>query len=189
MTRHSSTSGVDQVRAGVAKRGLDSAPAGVSWDVPELCIRVDGDFAVAWGLNRMEAQLADGTQIESWSRGTRVFARRDGQWTMFHQHVSYPLRSPHRPGQNRFAALTFAGRWPRCRKPNRNRAALCGSSGGDWSRWTLFRRCLVTQPKTSLLCGIARSVAYRVDALKGASRGSRSGRRDSGRETTRGHVP
>ncbi len=81
--------GVDQVRD-ACKRGLDSAPAGVRWDVPDLSIRVDGDLAVAWGLNRMEAELADGTHVESWSRGTRAFAHCDGQWTMIHQHVSYP---------------------------------------------------------------------------------------------------
>jgi ketosteroid isomerase-like protein len=81
--------GVDQVRA-ICKRGLDSAPGGVGWDVPELFIRVEGDLAVAWGLNHMVAQLVDGTRVESWSRGTRVFAYRDGQWTMVHQHVSYP---------------------------------------------------------------------------------------------------
>ncbi|KAA6224470.1 hypothetical protein CP973_16690 [Streptomyces albofaciens JCM 4342] len=27
---------------------------------------------------------------ESWSRGTRVFQRRDGEWQMIHQRVSYP---------------------------------------------------------------------------------------------------
>ena len=45
-----------------------------------------GDLAVAWGLNRM---TLDGT--ENWSRGTRVFARRDVRWQMIHQHVSFPL--------------------------------------------------------------------------------------------------
>jgi ketosteroid isomerase-like protein len=31
---------------------------------------------------------ADGE--ESWSRGTRVFRRREGRWLMTHQHVSFP---------------------------------------------------------------------------------------------------
>jgi len=25
-----------------------------------------------------------------WSRGTRIFQRRDGRWQMIHQHVSFP---------------------------------------------------------------------------------------------------
>jgi ketosteroid isomerase-like protein len=81
--------GIEQVRA-VCRRGLDSAPGGVSWDVPDMQVVVDGDLAVAWGLNRMNAELADGQHVESWSRGTRVFARRNGDWVMVHQHVSYP---------------------------------------------------------------------------------------------------
>ena len=74
----------------MCKRGLDSAPGAVSWDVPDMQLVIDGDLAVAWGLNRMNAELADGQRVESWSRGTRIFARRNGDWVMIHQHVSYP---------------------------------------------------------------------------------------------------
>ncbi len=79
-----SHTGADEVRE-VCRRGLDSAPDSVTWDVPDLTVLVDGDLAVAWGLNRMRAG-----DEESWSRGTRVFRRRDGAWVMTHQHVSYP---------------------------------------------------------------------------------------------------
>ena len=34
--------------------------------------------------------LGQSAIVESWSRGTRVFRRRDGDWTIVHQHVSYP---------------------------------------------------------------------------------------------------
>jgi ketosteroid isomerase-like protein len=44
-----------------------------------------GDLAIAWGLDRI---VADG--IETQSRGTRVFQRRDGDWQMIHQHLSIP---------------------------------------------------------------------------------------------------
>lgn len=64
------------------RRGLDAAPEAPSWDVPDLEVVVDGDLAVAWGLNHMGDA--------GWSRGTRVFQRRDGEWAMTHQHVSYP---------------------------------------------------------------------------------------------------
>lgn len=41
-------------------------------------------------LNRVGAQQPDGTTVESWSRGTRVFQKKDVGWVMVHQHVSYP---------------------------------------------------------------------------------------------------
>jgi ketosteroid isomerase-like protein len=76
--------GADAVRE-VCRRGLDASSGTVTWNVPDLEVLVDGDLAVAWGLNRM---TADGA--ESWSRGTRVFRRRGDRWQLAHQHVSYP---------------------------------------------------------------------------------------------------
>jgi uncharacterized protein (TIGR02246 family) len=70
----------------VCRAGLEASPGVVTWEVPDLRVVVDGDLAVAWGLNRM---AADGA--EAWSRGTRVFQRRGGGWEMTHQHVSYPF--------------------------------------------------------------------------------------------------
>ena len=77
--------GVDPVRES-CRRGLEATDGAVTFTVPDLTVRVDGDLAVAWGLNRM---TLDGA--ESWSRGTRVFARRNGRWQMIHQHVSFPV--------------------------------------------------------------------------------------------------
>lgn len=77
--------GVDAVRES-CRRGLAATDGTVTFAVPDLTVRVDGDLAVAWGLNRT---TLDGT--ESWSRGTRVFARRGGRWQMVHQHVSFPV--------------------------------------------------------------------------------------------------
>jgi uncharacterized protein (TIGR02246 family) len=79
--------GVQAVRE-VCKAGLDASGDGtVTWNVPDLKILVDGDLAVAWGLNhvRVSAQAT-----ETWSRGTRIFQRRNGAWLMIHQHLSYP---------------------------------------------------------------------------------------------------
>ncbi|WP_338018289.1 YybH family protein [Streptomyces taklimakanensis] len=81
--------GVERVRE-VCRRGLAASSGSVGWEVPDLTVLVDGDVAVAWGLNRMTARPPDGTATESWSRGTRVFRRRDGEWVMVHQHLSYP---------------------------------------------------------------------------------------------------
>jgi uncharacterized protein (TIGR02246 family) len=77
--------GADAVRES-CREGLESTDGEVTWTVPELTVQVDGDLAVAWGLNRM---TADGE--ESWSRGTRVFRRTGDEWSMIHQHVSFPV--------------------------------------------------------------------------------------------------
>lgn len=76
--------GVGDVRE-VCRRGLESSPERIDFDVPDLTVRVDGDLAVAWGLDRI---VTDGDETRS--RGTRVFQRRDGAWQMIHQHLSVP---------------------------------------------------------------------------------------------------
>lgn len=82
--------GVDAVRE-VCKAGLDGAgDSSVIWHVPDLKILVNGDLAVAWGLNHVEVS-AGRQSVDTWSRGTRIFQRRDGAWLMTHQHLSYPF--------------------------------------------------------------------------------------------------
>lgn len=80
--------GLDAVRA-VCQRGFDASPGAITWTVPDMTIVVRGDLAVQSGLNRMTSTGDDG-QTELWSRGTRVFHKRDGRWEMVHQHVSFP---------------------------------------------------------------------------------------------------
>jgi uncharacterized protein (TIGR02246 family) len=76
--------GVDEVRE-VCRRGLQSSPGRIELDFTDLAVRVDGDLAVAWGIEHI---AADG--VESRSRATRVFERRAGDWQMIHQHLSVP---------------------------------------------------------------------------------------------------
>lgn len=76
--------GVGEVRA-VCERGLESSPARIDFDIPDLTVRADGDLAVAWGIDRI---VAEGVEVRS--RGTRVFQRRDGDLQMIHQHLSFP---------------------------------------------------------------------------------------------------
>lgn len=76
--------GIEDVRE-VCRRGLGSSPGEIDFDIPDLTVRTYGDLAVAWGLDRV---VAEG--VETWSRGTRVFERRDGDWQMVHQHLSVP---------------------------------------------------------------------------------------------------
>lgn len=75
--------GVDAVRES-CREGLEYG-GDIDFTTPGLEVVVQGDLAVAWGPNHV---VTDGA--ESWSRGTRVFRRRAGRWSMVHQHVSYP---------------------------------------------------------------------------------------------------
>jgi uncharacterized protein (TIGR02246 family) len=77
--------GIGDVRE-VCRRGLETSPARIDFDIPDLTVRAYGDFAVAWGLDRI---VIDGVEVRS--RGTRVFQRRDGDWRMIHQHLSVPV--------------------------------------------------------------------------------------------------
>lgn len=79
--------GIANVRE-VCRRGLEASPGAIEFDVPDLTVRACGDLAVAWGLDRI---TADG--VETRSRATRVFQRRDGSWQMTHQHLSVPVSS------------------------------------------------------------------------------------------------
>ncbi|MCK2244514.1 MULTISPECIES: nuclear transport factor 2 family protein [unclassified Crossiella] len=76
--------GIDAVRE-VCRHGLESSPERITFDTPDLTVRVDGDLAVSWGIDRI---VTDG--VEDRSRGTRVFQRRDGGWQLIHQHLSHP---------------------------------------------------------------------------------------------------
>lgn len=76
--------GIDDVRE-VCRRGLEASPGRIEFDIPDLTVRACGDLAVAWGLDRI---TADG--VETRSRATRIFQRRDGDWQMTHQHLSVP---------------------------------------------------------------------------------------------------
>jgi|GEM_PF-322698 len=77
--------GADAVRA-VCKAGFDQTPEEFRWEVPDLHVLIRGDVAITWGLNHMH-----GTDLEMWSRGTRIFRTIDGRWQMIHQHVSFPV--------------------------------------------------------------------------------------------------
>lgn len=81
--------GVDAVRA-VCASGLKTASHGVDLDTPDLTVHVGGDLAVTWGIDRVRVRQEDGSLEELRNRGTRVFARRGGQWLMVHQHLSVP---------------------------------------------------------------------------------------------------
>ncbi|MER7501766.1 nuclear transport factor 2 family protein [Nonomuraea pusilla] len=82
--------GVEAVRRLCARHLEAAGEALVTLDVPDLTVVARDDVAVAWGLDRVEVVPPDGEPVVHWSRGTRVFQRRDGAWLMIHQHLSVP---------------------------------------------------------------------------------------------------
>lgn len=90
-TRGGRGGGVEAVRE-VCERGLDASPdTVVGLDVPGLKILARDGLAVAWGLDHVRVEHPGGRSTDTWSRGTRVFERRDGGWVMVHKHLSVPL--------------------------------------------------------------------------------------------------
>lgn len=81
---------VDAIRE-ECRIGFELAKGEFDWSIPDLQVIVRDDIAVAWGLNRMASTDGDGSELVSWSRGTRVFQRLGGEWLMIHQHVSFPF--------------------------------------------------------------------------------------------------
>ncbi len=75
----------------VCRQGLDHGAGAVFWQVPDMTVLADEDLAVTWALNQVRVEQPDGSSVESWSRGTRVFRRTGSGWSMVHQHLSYPV--------------------------------------------------------------------------------------------------
>ncbi|WP_163513033.1 nuclear transport factor 2 family protein [Fodinicola acaciae] len=76
--------GIDDLRE-VCRAGLETGDD-VTFETPDLTVITREDIAVSWGLDHVRA---DG--VDSWSRGTRVFRKKNGRWLMVHQHLSVPL--------------------------------------------------------------------------------------------------
>lgn len=85
--------GVDAVRK-VCQTGFDmmrKIDGDFTWTVDDLEIKVSGDLAVAWGINRTVIKGGTAVSYDSSSRGTWVFRKRTDGWKMIHQHQSYPF--------------------------------------------------------------------------------------------------
>ena len=63
--------GAASVRAS-CELGFATTPPGLRWEVPDQRVIIRGDLAITWGLNHMH-----GGNVDLWSRGTRLFQRRD----------------------------------------------------------------------------------------------------------------
>ena len=68
-----------------------------TWDAPprvelrDPTVLLDGDLAVVFGFAVMRSAGADGEANVLWYRTTTVLRRRDGEWTIAHEHESVPF--------------------------------------------------------------------------------------------------
>jgi ketosteroid isomerase-like protein len=68
-----------------------------TWDRPVTTefanptVLIDGDLAVAFGLNRIRGNKKGDGRVDSWNRRTVVLRRSGGQWRIVHEHCSYPM--------------------------------------------------------------------------------------------------
>lgn len=61
------------------------------FETHDLHVTASGDMAYSRMLNHCGGPNAEGEMQTGWMRGTRVWARRDGDWKVIHEHFSMPF--------------------------------------------------------------------------------------------------
>lgn len=61
------------------------------FETHELHVEVGGELAYSRMLNHCGGPNAEGQMQSAWMRGSRVWARRDGDWKVIHEHFSMPF--------------------------------------------------------------------------------------------------
>ncbi len=64
---------------------------GVTVELAEPTVLIDGDLAVVFGLSRMRGIKKDSGPTDIWNRRTVALRRRDRAWAIVHDHSSYPM--------------------------------------------------------------------------------------------------
>ncbi|GAA1162185.1 hypothetical protein GCM10009630_70580 [Kribbella jejuensis] len=62
----------------------------LEYEVRDLTVLVDGDLAVVYSLNHMNAAMINGGKIDYWLRWTSAWRRINGEWLVVHDQVSVP---------------------------------------------------------------------------------------------------
>jgi uncharacterized protein (TIGR02246 family) len=65
---------------------------GVTVELHEPTVLVEGDLAVVFGLSRMRGVKKVEGPLDSWNRRTVVLRQMDGRWMIVHTHDSYPMK-------------------------------------------------------------------------------------------------
>jgi ketosteroid isomerase-like protein len=72
----------------------------LEYEVRDLTVLVDGELAVVYAVNHMNAALHGAGKIDYWLRWTAAWQKIDGQWLIVHDQVSVPTNF-----QDRTAAM------------------------------------------------------------------------------------
>jgi len=57
----------------------------------DMHVEMSGDLALVYGLIRMAGTKTDGQDVDLWARQTVGLRKREGAWTIIHQHTSTPF--------------------------------------------------------------------------------------------------
>ena len=60
-------------------------------EAPDMHVETSGDLALVYGLVRMAGTKTDGQDVDLWARQTVGLRKREGTWTIIHQHTSTPF--------------------------------------------------------------------------------------------------
>jgi ketosteroid isomerase-like protein len=71
-------------------RVFDVFEVPLEYEVRDLTVLVDGDLAVVYAVNHMNAALRGAGKIDYWLRWTAAWQKLDGQWQIVHDQVSVP---------------------------------------------------------------------------------------------------
>jgi ketosteroid isomerase-like protein len=82
--------GVDEYRAHW-QRCFEFCQGEGFFETHELHVTVGGELAYSRMLNHCGGPNAEGEMQTGWMRGTRVWARRGGDWKVIHEHFSMPF--------------------------------------------------------------------------------------------------
>jgi ketosteroid isomerase-like protein len=56
----------------------------------QVQIEVEGNLALAYGLEHLRGTLRDGTRVDVWMRFTEGLRKSGGKWRIVHEHISVP---------------------------------------------------------------------------------------------------
>jgi PhnB protein len=82
----------DEATAGASvQEWFDTWDGPIKYETRDLQIIVSGDLALSTSLRHMIGDQ-NGQQVDMWFRKTLGLRRIDGQWKIFHDHESVPMR-------------------------------------------------------------------------------------------------
>ena len=82
--------GADAVRAR-AEEWLGWYDGPVGYEMRDLRITAGADTAFASYLYRVTGMMTNGSQVDMWVRSTLGLQKRNGRWTIAHEHTSVPF--------------------------------------------------------------------------------------------------